>query len=123
MAQRNLEGLAAVGVRMALDDFGTGFSGLSRLKHFPIHTVKIDRSFIRDIRNDTNDAVIVASTISLAHNLGLTVVAEGVETKDQLVHLKAAGCDQVQGFYLQRPAPAESIVAILQKRVFCFPPT
>jgi diguanylate cyclase (GGDEF)-like protein len=123
LAQRNLEGLAAAGVRMALDDFGTGFSGLSRLKHFPIHTVKIDRSFIRDIRNDTNDAVIVASTISLAHNLGLTVVAEGVETKDQLVHLKAAGCDQVQGFYLQRPAPAESIVAILQKRVFCFPPT
>lgn len=113
LAQRNLDGLAAAGIRMALDDFGTGFSGLSRLKQFPIHTVKIDRSFIRDIRNDTNDAVIVASTISLAHNLGLTVVAEGVETKDQLVHLKAAGCDQVQGFYLQRPVPAAQIAPLL----------
>ena len=113
VAQRNLDALAAAGIRMALDDFGTGFSGLSRLKQFPIHAVKIDRSFIRDIRNDTNDAVIVASTITLAHNLGLSVVAEGVETKDQLVHLKAAGCDQVQGFYLQRPGAASQIAPLL----------
>lgn len=120
LAQRNLDSLAAAGIRMALDDFGTGFSGLSRLKQFPINTVKIDRSFIRDIRNDTNDAVIVASTISLAHNLGLIVVAEGVETKDQLVHLKAAGCDQVQGFYLQRPVAAENIAPILHKKFFSF---
>jgi diguanylate cyclase len=123
LAQRNLDRLARAGIRMALDDFGTGFSGLSRLKQFPIHTVKIDRSFIRDIRNDTNDAVIVASTISLAHNLGLTVVAEGVEIKDQLVHLKAAGCDQAQGFFLQRPVPAKDIEAILHKQYFAFQPT
>jgi len=123
LAQRNLDALAGAGIRMALDDFGTGFSGLSRLKQFPIHTVKIDRSFIRDIRNDTNDAVIVASTISLAHNLGLTVVAEGVETKDQLVHLKAAGCDQVQGFYLQRPCAAAQIAPLLHKRFISFQPT
>ena len=117
-AQRNLDALAGAGIRMALDDFGTGFSGLSRLKQFPIHTVKIDRSFIRDIRNDTNDAVIVASTITLAHNLGLSVVAEGVETKDQLVHLKAAGCDQVQGFYLQRPGAASQIAPLLHQTSF-----
>jgi len=120
LAQRNLDALAGAGVRMALDDFGTGFSGLSRLKQFPIHTVKIDRSFIRDIRNDTNDAVIVASTISLAHNLGLTVVAEGVETRDQLVHLKAAGCDQVQGFYLQRPCAAAQIAPLLHRQFLSF---
>ena len=123
LAQRNLDRLAATGIRMALDDFGTGFSGLSRLKQFPIHTVKIDRSFIRDIRNDTNDAVIVASTISLAHNLGLTVVAEGVEIKDQLVHLKAAGCDQAQGFFLQRPVAAAEIEPVLHKQYFSFQPT
>ena len=122
-AQRNLDALAAAGIRMALDDFGTGFSGLSRLKQFPIHAVKIDRSFIKDIRNDTNDAVIVASTISLAHNLGLTVVAEGVETKDQLVHLKAAGCDQVQGFYLQRPGAASQIAPLLHKQSLSYQPT
>ena len=120
VAQRNLDSLAAAGIRLALDDFGTGFSGLTRLKELPINTVKIDRSFIRDIRNDTNDAVIVASTISLAHNLGLTVVAEGVETRDQLVHLKAAGCDQVQGFYLQRPVPAAQIVPLLHKKFFTY---
>lgn len=116
LAQRNLDSLARAGIRMALDDFGTGFSGLSRLKQFPINTVKIDRSFIRDIRNDNHDAVIVASTISLAHNLGLLVVAEGVETKDQLVHLKAAGCDQVQGFYLQRPGAAAQIAPLLHQQ-------
>lgn len=115
LAQRNLEILAAAGVRVALDDFGTGFSGLSRLKQLPIDAVKIDRSFIRDIRNDTSDAVIVTSTISLAHNLGLIVIAEGVESKDQLVHLKAAGCDQVQGFYLHRPATARDIAPLLRK--------
>lgn len=123
LAQRNLDSLAAAGIRMALDDFGTGFSGLSRLKQFPINTVKIDRSFIRDIRNDTNDAVIVASTISLAHNLGLTVVAEGVESRDQLVHLKAAGCDQVQGFYLQRPVAAAQIAPLLHKQFLPFSST
>ncbi|MGZ9269018.1 MAG: putative bifunctional diguanylate cyclase/phosphodiesterase [Candidatus Binatia bacterium] len=120
VTQLNLDSLAAAGIKMALDDFGTGFSGLSRLKQFPINTVKIDRSFIRDIRNDTHDAVIVASTISLAHNLGLIVVAEGVETKDQLVHLIAAGCDQVQGFYLQRPVAAADIAPILHMKSFSF---
>ena len=118
LAQRNLEDLAAIGINIALDDYGTGFSGLSRLKQLPINAVKIDRSFIRDIRNDTDDAVIVASTISLAHNLGLIVIAEGVESKDQLLHLKAAGCDQVQGFFLQRPVSATDIEPLLRKQYY-----
>jgi diguanylate cyclase (GGDEF)-like protein len=121
LAKAKLESLAAAGVRIALDDYGTGFSGLTMLRQMPIDAIKIDRSFVKDIRNDASDAVIVASTISLAHNLGLAVVAEGVETKDQLVHLKAAGCDQAQGFYLQRPAPADEIVPLLHQSVFLLP--
>ena len=113
-----LEQLRAYGLRIALDDYGTGFSGLKNLKKLPIYAIKIDRSFIRDIRNDNSDAVIVASTISLAHNLGLQVVAEGVESKEQLVHLKTAGCDQVQGFYFKRPVPATEIVEILRRGKF-----
>jgi EAL domain-containing protein (putative c-di-GMP-specific phosphodiesterase class I) len=123
LARRNLESLAGIGIKIALDDYGTGFSGLSMLKQLPINAVKVDRSFIRDIRNDTDDAVIVASTISLAHNLGLIVVAEGVESKDQLLHLKAAGCDQVQGFYLQRPVSAQDIAPLLRKRHHTLPST
>jgi EAL domain-containing protein (putative c-di-GMP-specific phosphodiesterase class I) len=96
-----------------LDDYGTGFSGLSRLKSLPLDAIKIDRSFIQDIRNDMNDMMIVASTITLAHNLELKVVAEGVESKEQLVHLKTAGCDEVQGFYLHRPESAQDILPLL----------
>jgi len=99
--------LVAAGVTIALDDYGSGFSGLSYLKSLPISTLKIDRNFIRDIRNSPHDSIIVESTIILAHNLGLHVVAEGVETRDQLVHLKTAGCDEVQGYYCSRPVPAE----------------
>lgn len=117
-ANKVLEQLRAYGLRIALDDYGTGFSGLKNLKQLPIYAIKIDRSFIRDIRNDNSDAVIVASTISLAHNLGLQVVAEGVESKEQLVHLKTAGCDQVQGFYFKRPVPATEIVEILRRGKF-----
>ena len=108
-ASQVLERLHLGGIRISLDDYGTGFSGLSHLKRLPISAVKIDRSFIRDIRNDTSDAMIVSSTISLSHNLGLKVVAEGVETREQVVHLKAAGCDEVQGFYFHRPAPADEL--------------
>lgn len=111
----NLQQIADQGVRIFLDDFGTGFSSLSRLKQLPISAVKIDRSFVRDLRNDTSDAVIVASTITLAHSLGLIVVAEGVESKDQLVHLKAAGCDQGQGFFMQRPVDPQAIELLLKQ--------
>jgi len=117
-AQAVLEQVRALGVRISLDDYGMGFSGLSKLKNLPLHALKIDRSFISDIRNDTSDAAIVASTISLAHNLGLKVVAEGVESVDQLVHLKTAGCDEVQGYYFQRPAAAAEVAVLLQRGKF-----
>ncbi|MEC4723094.1 EAL domain-containing protein [Noviherbaspirillum sp. CPCC 100848] len=116
-AQANLRQLTNAGIRVFLDDFGTGFSNLSWLKQLPISAIKIDRSFVRDLRNDTNDAIIVASMITLAHNLGLIVVAEGVESKDQLVHLKAVGCNHAQGFYLHRPAAPENIESLLQQQV------
>lgn len=115
IARQVLEKLHAAGIKISLDDYGTGFSGLSHLKQLPISAVKIDRSFIRDIRNDTSDAMIVSSTISLSHSLGLKVVAEGVETKEQLVHLKAAGCDEVQGFFCHRPADALAVADVLGK--------
>ncbi len=117
IAEQVLGQLHALGVKISLDDYGTGFAGLSHLKRLPITTVKIDRLFIRDIRNDSNDAMIVSSTIALSHNLGLKVVAEGVETKDQVVHLKAAGCDEIQGYYFHRPAPASEITSALQGAV------
>jgi diguanylate cyclase (GGDEF)-like protein len=117
-AKELLESLRDLGINISIDDYGTGFSGLSSLKKLPIYAIKIDKSFVRDLRNDVSDAVIVASTITLAHNLGLIVVAEGVESREQAVHLKTAGYDQVQGFYFQRPAAAADIPALLTQRVF-----
>lgn len=117
-AKSVLERLRDYGLKISMDDYGTGFSGLSSLKQLPIYAIKIDRSFVRDIRNDVSDAVIVASTITLAHNLGLIVVAEGVESKEQVVHLKTAGCDQVQGFYFKRPVSADEIELVLKRRTF-----
>jgi len=117
-AKSVLEKLRDEGLRISLDDYGTGYSSLSHIKTLPVYALKIDRSFIRDIRNDNSDAMIVASTVSLARNLGLKVVAEGVESKEQLMHLKVIGCDEVQGFYLQRPVSAEQIEPILQKGRF-----
>lgn len=108
-----LKRLDAQGIRFAIDDFGTGFSGLSHLRALPVSYVKIDRSFICDIRNDVNDATIVSSTISLCHNLNLQSIAEGVETREQLAHLRAAGCDQAQGYLFSRPLPPEDIPALL----------
>ncbi|MFX5578707.1 EAL domain-containing protein, partial [Acinetobacter baumannii] len=87
----------------------------SHIKALPVYALKIDRSFVRDIRNDNSDGMIVASTVTLARNLGLKVVAEGVETREQLMHLKLMGCDEVQGFYLQRPVAPAQLVPLLQK--------
>lgn len=113
-----LQKLKNLGIKIALDDYGTGFSSLKHLTKLPIYAIKIDRSFIHDIRNDASDAVIVASTITLAHNLGLEVVAEGVESREQLMHLKTAGCDYVQGFYFQRPVSGEEILPTLVRGQF-----
>ena len=103
-----LNGLAALGIVIAIDDFGTGYSGFSHLRNLPAKHLKIDRSFVKGIRNDVSDAAIVSTTISLAHKLHLETIAEGVETQEQLAHLKAARCDQAQGYLFSPPcAPAE----------------
>ncbi len=118
-ARTILEQLAGSGIQIALDDFGTGFSSLGYIKDLPIHTIKIDRSFITNIRNNHDDAVIVASTIALAHNLGMRVVAEGVETSEQLVYLKTSGCDEVQGYLFSRPLPDDQIRPLLIRETLC----
>ena len=98
-----LQALRDTGVRIAIDDFGTGYSSLAYLKRFPIDCVKIDRSFIRDLPEDRDDASITRSIIAMAHNMELEVVAEGVETVPQLDFLRAHGCDEIQGFLFSKP--------------------
>ncbi|MBV8980740.1 MAG: EAL domain-containing protein [Acidimicrobiia bacterium] len=109
-ARRTLERLRGEGIRVAVDDFGTGYSSLSYLQRLPIDEVKIDRSFIAMLRENETTAVIVASIVDLAHAVGLSVVAEGVEQAPQLMDLGRMGCDIAQGFYLGRPVPASDLV-------------
>lgn len=108
--------LEALGIRIAVDDFGTGYSSLSYLKAFSIHCLKIDRSFINDIPGDDNDTAIVRTIIALGGSLGLTVVAEGVETEAQLAYLRANRCDQAQGYLFSRPLPPDECVSLMRAR-------
>jgi len=101
------------GLALALDDFGTGYSSLSRLKRFPLDVLKIDRSFVSGVDSDTDDRAIVKATIDMAHAIGLTVVAEGVETSEQEEYLRAFGCDHAQGYLYARPQPAPAITEVL----------
>jgi len=106
--------LKEMGVRISIDDFGTGYSSLSYLKRFPIDTVKIDQNFVRDIARSSNDAAIVTAVISMARALNLGVIAEGVETEEQLDFLKREQCETIQGFLYSRPVPAEEFGAVLR---------
>ena len=115
-AAQLLENIRGLGVRIAIDDFGTGYSSLAYLKNFPVNTLKIDQAFITDIVRDSNDETIVASILSMADNLNLKVVAEGVETKGQLELLRKMGCEEVQGYYFSKPLPPEGVTALLEKR-------
>lgn len=98
-----LQALSALGIHLSIDDFGTGYSSLAYLKRLPVNSLKIDYSFVIDMLKDEQDAIIVNSTIHLAHNLGLEVVAEGVESVEVLGRLTEMGCDQAQGFHIGRP--------------------
>jgi diguanylate cyclase (GGDEF)-like protein len=110
-----LERLSQMGVHISIDDFGTGYSSLSYLRRFPLDKLKIDRSFVRDLMSNRDDASIVKAIISLAHNLRLRVVAEGVETREQLEFLRDLGCDQYQGFYCSPAVPPAAFVELLQR--------
>ncbi|HMK36290.1 MAG TPA: EAL domain-containing protein [Desulfomonilaceae bacterium] len=113
---RVLSDLKNHGIRISIDDFGTGYSSLSYLKQFPIDKLKIDKSFVKDIPSDSDDEAIVTAIIAVAHSLKLKVVAEGVETLEQLSFLRSHGCDEWQGYWFSPPVPAEGITRLLRSR-------
>ena len=108
--------LKDIGVGISLDDFGTGYSSLGYLKRFPIDVLKIDKSFVDDVTTSSSDAAIARSVISLAHNLDMRVIAEGVETRAQVDFLTEHGCDEMQGYYFSRPLPANAFTALLREK-------
>jgi len=109
--------IKTLGVRLAIDDFGTGYSSLAHIKHFPVDTLKVDRSFVHNIAHDADDKAIIKSIIALSKTLSLTVVAEGVETEDQMNFLKDNSCDEMQGYYFSKPIGPEQFADLLRKHV------
>jgi diguanylate cyclase (GGDEF)-like protein/PAS domain S-box-containing protein len=114
-AMKVLRRVKDLGVRLAIDDFGTGYSSLAQLKNFPVDTLKVDRSFIRDLPQNHNDRAITEAIISVGKSLCLNVVAEGVETPEQLDYLRANACDEMQGFYFSKPITADALADLLAK--------
>jgi EAL domain-containing protein (putative c-di-GMP-specific phosphodiesterase class I) len=114
-----LNSLHAQGIRLAIDDFGTGYSSLAHLKRFPLDVLKIDKSFIDDIPHNKDDMEIAATIVAMGHTLGFKVLAEGVETQEQLAFLRKNGCDTYQGFIKSRPIPAEEFADLLRDQQQC----
>jgi EAL domain-containing protein (putative c-di-GMP-specific phosphodiesterase class I) len=119
--RRQFDDLVARGVHLAIDDFGTGYSSITYLKNFPIDTVKIDRAFVADLTRSRADAALVEAINGMAATLHLTTIAEGVETSEQLAHLRAMGCNRAQGYLLCRPQPPERISAVLADGLMVLP--
>jgi EAL domain-containing protein (putative c-di-GMP-specific phosphodiesterase class I) len=113
VVERLLGGIRALGVELSIDDFGTGYSSLACLRRFPVQRLKIDRAFVRDLGRDAAGAAIVRSVVALGHGLSMRIVAEGVETEDQLEMLRALGCDEYQGYLFARPMAAGAVPALL----------
>lgn len=108
-----MESLKVLGVLISIDDFGTGYSSLSQLKNFPFDKLKIDKSFVNDLTLNPDDAAIVLIIIAIARSFKLKVIAEGVETHEQLLHLKNSGCDEIQGYYFSKPVSADEARCLL----------
>ena len=106
--------LRDLGLRLAVDDFGTGYSSLAQLKRFPIDVLKIDQGFVRDIPQSSDDMAISAAIIAMGHSMDLRVLAEGVETAEQLAFLRERGCDSYQGYFCSRPVSAEAFAALVR---------
>ena len=113
-----LSALHRMGVELSLDDFGTGYSSLAYLKRFPVGKLKIDRSFVNDLETDPDDWAIASTIVSMGRSLRMTVLAEGVETGEQLAQLRKMGCDMAQGYYFSRPTSAAGIAEILRVQPF-----
>ncbi len=110
-----LHKLRAIGVELAIDDFGTGFSSMNYLKQFPVHRLKIDQSFMRGIENNVEDRSITKAIIKLGHSLGLKVIAEGVETEEQMEFLRIRHCQEAQGYLISRPIEAEELAEFIRR--------
>jgi EAL domain-containing protein (putative c-di-GMP-specific phosphodiesterase class I) len=119
-AFEELQAVQKTGIKLYVDDFGTGYSGLAQLKRLDMDGLKIDRAFTSQMLNSPADAVLFEAIVSMAHALDMRVVAEGVETAEQLAALRALSCDEVQGYYVSRPAPAAQTRRLLKKRYLFF---